>query len=336
LFLADTVESILAQDFTDSEILFSDDGSTDGSVALIERYAGRDPRIRWWRNPRNLGLAANFNLCLREARGEFIKFVLQDDTLLQPSVVRRMVAELEKDPTVSLVASASHVIDAESRWLQTRDYFPAGVWDGADIAMDCLDQNGNLIGEPSLVMFRRAQAARGFDENYVQIVDLEMWFHLLSQGNFAYFAEPLCAFRKHPNQKTEVNRRAGVGQQESLVLLETYFAKPWLRRLTTHQMLFSSIYSLRHQHGERADRLIAAMQAEISPSWRAYYWLKRKLTRPFKKIWRHLDKHYGLPPAPTERQEIFRRRRVRTPKPEAKLSAWRRIGADTQTTRRST
>ena len=295
-FLAETIESILAQDFGDCEILFSDDGSTDGSPALIARHATRDARIRWWRNPRNLGLAKNFNHCLREARGEYIKFVLQDDKLLQPTVVSRMVAELENDPLVSLVGTASYVVDSKSRWLHTRDYFPEGVWDGAQVAKDCLEQNGNLIGEPSLVMFRREQAQRGFDENYKQIVDQEMWFYLLGQGKFAYIAEPLCAFRKHPRQQTEMNRRDGVGEEESLMLLETYFAQPWLRRLTTHQMLFSSIYSLRRQHGERVDRLIAAMEAEISPAWRAVYWLKRKVTRPFKKLRRHFEKHYGLPP----------------------------------------
>ena len=97
-YLVECIESILAQDFADYELLISDDGSTDGSPAIIRRYAERDGRVRWWRNPKNLGIGGNFNACLKAARGEYIKYVLQDDKLLDPSVLRRMVATLEGDP----------------------------------------------------------------------------------------------------------------------------------------------------------------------------------------------------------------------------------------------
>ena len=56
-FLAECLESVLAQDFADMEILIADDASTDGSAAMVERYAAKDSRIRWWKNPDNLGLA---------------------------------------------------------------------------------------------------------------------------------------------------------------------------------------------------------------------------------------------------------------------------------------
>jgi glycosyltransferase involved in cell wall biosynthesis len=285
-FLAETVASILAQDFADCEILFSDDGSTDGSVALLEQFAARDPRIRWWRNAHNLGLAANFNCCLRAARGEFVKFVLQDDLLLAPTAVSRLVAALEADATVALAASASHIIDEASRWRETRDYFPAGVTDGKKIIGHCLEKSANLIGEPSLVMFRRAHAGRGFDEGYRQIVDLEFWFHLLEQGAFAYLAEPLAAFRIHAQQQTAVNRQTGVGEREQVQLLELYLARPWMRAVITRQMLFSQIYHLRRATDERSRSVSAALRAALPPPWYAVYWVKRKLVRPFARLWR--------------------------------------------------
>ena len=216
-FLAECLESILAQDLGDYEVLISDDGSTDGSAAVIQRYAARDSRIRWWRNPRNLGIGGNFNAGLKAARGEFLKYVLQDDKLLDPSALRRMVAPMEKDASVSLVGSASHLIDSRSRLLEVRNRFRrSGVRDGKRIIIYCLEHNGNLIGEPSLVLFRKSQSARGFDEQLVQLLDLEMWFYLLEQGRFAYLAEPLCAFRQHPAQLTEVNRRSGASAEEDL------------------------------------------------------------------------------------------------------------------------
>ena len=89
--LAECLDSILAQNFQDLEILIADDGSSDNSAEIIKTFAARDVRIRWWKNPRNLGLAGNSNACLHEARGEYVKFVHQDDKLLSSSAILLMV-----------------------------------------------------------------------------------------------------------------------------------------------------------------------------------------------------------------------------------------------------
>jgi glycosyltransferase involved in cell wall biosynthesis len=291
-FLAECLESILAQDFSDCEILISDDGSTDGSAAVIERFAARDSRIRWWRNPRNLGIGGNFNACLKAARGEFLKFVLQDDKLLDPSALRRMVAAMESDASVSLVGSASHLIDAHSRLLKVRNRFRrSGVRDGKRVIICCLEHNGNLIGEPSLVLFRKSQSARGFDEQLVQLLDQEMWFHLLEQGRFAYIAEPLCAFRQHPAQLTEVNRRSGASTEEDILLLERYYTRPWMKDGAARwQMLCTQAYYLRKRRGERAAALRADIARTLSRRAYATWWVWHKLTQPFNNFRRWLEK----------------------------------------------
>ncbi|MGD0615204.1 MAG: glycosyltransferase [Verrucomicrobiota bacterium] len=68
-FLGECIESVLARDFADHELFISDDGAADDSSAVIRRCAERDGRIRWWRNPRNLGIGGNFNACRKAARG---------------------------------------------------------------------------------------------------------------------------------------------------------------------------------------------------------------------------------------------------------------------------
>jgi len=290
-FLADCLESVLTQDFDDCEVLVSDDGSTDGSAALIERYARRDARIRWWRNPRNLGIGGNFNACLREARGELLKYVLQDDKLLVPSALRRMVAALRNDSSVSLVASASHLIDAQSRLTQVRNCFGrSGVREGKRVIVQCLQANANLIGEPSLALFRKSQSARGFDEGLKQLLDLEMWFHLLEQGRFAHLAEPLCAFRQHPAQQTEVNRRSGASLEEDLTLMERYYTRPWMKDFITPQAIFTQVYYLRKRRRERPAAVAEAMARDLSPGTYALCWLRHKLTRPFYNLRQWLGK----------------------------------------------
>lgn len=280
-FLPECLDSILAQDCASMEILLVDDGSSDGSAALLEDYAARDPRIQWWKNPNNLGLARNFNCCLLAAKGEYIKYVLQDDKLISPLTIRKMVEVLDNHPEVSLVGSASQVLDGCSRVIELRKYFKPGVMDGRQTIMQCLERE-NLIGEPSVVMFRRAQATLGFDEQLPQILDLDMWFHLLEQGSFAYLAEPLCAFRQHAAQQTKVNRRNGIN--DGLLLITNWYAKLWVQTSMTRRALFTQIYNLRKNYGAEAENLTGQMMLSLGRGWHVMFWLRRKLTRPFDKL----------------------------------------------------
>ncbi len=290
-FLAECLESILAQKFGDCEILVGDDGSTDGSCAVIERFARRDRRVRWWRNPRNLGIGGSFNACLQAARGEFVKFVLQDDKLLEPSALSQLVELLQSDSSIALVVSASQLIDAHSRVIRVRNRFGrSGVRDGRKVIARCLSRSTNLIGEPSLALFRRSQAARGFDERFRQLLDLELWFHLLEQGRFAFIGEPLCAFRQHPAQQSEVNSRSGAADDELMMLVERYYAKPWMKDVATPQMIFQQMYDLRKAYGARAAPLLAELGKSLDASQYAACWLSYKLTKPFRNCRRWLEK----------------------------------------------
>lgn len=83
-FLAQCVGSALAQDHGDVEVLVSDNASSDESCDLLASL--RDPRLRWWRNPENLGVYPNWDRLLREARGQYVK-ILQADDWLEPTFV---------------------------------------------------------------------------------------------------------------------------------------------------------------------------------------------------------------------------------------------------------
>ena len=281
-FLAECLDSVLAQDFEDMEILIADDGSTDGSPALVGRYASKDNRIRWWKNPRNLGLAANFNCCLKAARGEYIKYVLQDDKLLSSTAIREMAAALDADFTVSLVGTGSYILDETSRLLEHRNNFSRGACNGRQVILRCMENPANLIGEPSVVMFRRAMAIRGFDEGYKQLVDFEMWIHLLVQGDWFYLDSPHCAFRRHHAQQTQVNKRNRLADDENVKLLESFFDHPPLTKIITRKMLFSQIKTIRGR--PHAAALCLQLKKKLGLGWYCLFWVNRKLTRPFQKL----------------------------------------------------
>jgi glycosyltransferase involved in cell wall biosynthesis len=116
-FLGEAIESVLAQDFTDYELIIMDDCSADESKAVAERYAGRHPRFRFEVNPRNFGMAPNWNRCLAAAGGVYIKYLFGDDKLASPTALGQLVAMLDSDPSLALAASG-RIIRVATRTLQ--------------------------------------------------------------------------------------------------------------------------------------------------------------------------------------------------------------------------
>jgi hypothetical protein len=110
----------------------------------------------------------------------------------------------------------------------------------------CLAQQKNLIGEPTAVMFRRSMSQRGFKTNYRQLVDLEMWFHLLEQGSFAYINDPLCSFRLHGQQQSEKNKVNFAILYDNFYLLHDYLDKEYitLSFFMRQYLLYEKVYAV--------------------------------------------------------------------------------------------
>lgn len=228
-FLAEAIESVLKQTFEQFELLIIDDCSTDATREIASTYAAKDGRIVFRTNAVNLGMVANWNACLREARGEYIQYLFGDDLFASAESLQKMVAQLDADATVALVASARTLIDERSAHLKLLSSFPdKTIVAGAKIISRCLLMQKNLVGEPSVVMFRKSLASRGFDGRYSQFVDLEMWFHLLEQGKFAYLGAPLASFRLHAGQQTRKNVLNLLHVEEMITITGEYCAKPYV------------------------------------------------------------------------------------------------------------
>ncbi|MGO8696725.1 MAG: glycosyltransferase family 2 protein [Limisphaerales bacterium] len=304
-FLGEAIESVLAQDFKDYELIIIDDCSGDDSQAVGKHYAGRHPRFRFEVNPRNLGMVANWNRCLGAARGLYIKYLFGDDKLAGPTALGQLASMLDSDPSLALAASGRIILDERSRRLDRWAPFGAtGRYPGKKGILKCLARNANLIGEPSAVLFRRDKGARGFDEDFQHLVDLEMWFHLLKQGNLAYTREALCCFRLHAGQQSKSNAARQVGESEHGRLLRKY-DKPWLREETSARERFLIARYLDRSARIARDGPAAALAARYRQSvpahWRPFFWaagesasLSRRLRRSLgKRLWRW---YYSMAP----------------------------------------
>jgi glycosyltransferase involved in cell wall biosynthesis len=103
--LTRALESVLAQDYPDIEVIISDNASTDGTEALCRQAASVDPRIRYFRRTHNEGVSSNFRAVLAAAQGEFFMW-LSDDDWLDPSYLSRCMAVLVSDPSYSVVCGS--------------------------------------------------------------------------------------------------------------------------------------------------------------------------------------------------------------------------------------
>jgi glycosyltransferase involved in cell wall biosynthesis len=109
-YMADTLDTILGQDFSDLELVVSDNASTDVTEDIVRGYAARDPRVRYVRNERNLGAARNYDRLVELARGEYFKWAGYDD-LLAPSYLQRCVDALDARPEAVIAYPRTVIID---------------------------------------------------------------------------------------------------------------------------------------------------------------------------------------------------------------------------------
>ena len=109
-YLEQALDSILAQDFSDYEVIVSDNASSDSTVSIVESYTARDARIRLIRNTTNRGAAWNYNFVFSQAQGKYFKWAAHDD-VLQPRFLASCINVLDQDPSVTLVHSKTKTID---------------------------------------------------------------------------------------------------------------------------------------------------------------------------------------------------------------------------------
>jgi glycosyltransferase involved in cell wall biosynthesis len=109
-YLASAIDTILAQTYGDFDFLISDNASSDGTEEICQGYAKRDSRIRYVRQHKNVGAAANYNLLFAMTDTPYFKWAAHDD-VLAPAFLAACIDVLDRDPAVVLASPATTLID---------------------------------------------------------------------------------------------------------------------------------------------------------------------------------------------------------------------------------
>jgi glycosyltransferase involved in cell wall biosynthesis len=199
-FLVEALESILAQTYTDFELIVSDNASTDRTQEICLAYAARDGRIRYVRNETNLGVAPNLNRTFRLARAEYFKWAPHDD-VLAPEFLSRCVDALDQHPEAVLCYSKATVIDHTGAYLA--DYDP-----GPDTgSVEPHARFGNVLLYPEyglqlmgLIRSKILRMTRLYGS--FPSCDEILLCELALRGPFHEIPQRLYAYRRHAGQST--------------------------------------------------------------------------------------------------------------------------------------
>lgn len=120
-YIDQSIEALLGQSYEDFELIISDNASTDGTAEICRRYGKQDSRIRYIRQPRNIGLSLNHNFVVQQSRGEYFKWAAADD-LYGRDLLKSCVDALDEDAGIVLAHSWEAAIDDVGTVMQARDY----------------------------------------------------------------------------------------------------------------------------------------------------------------------------------------------------------------------
>lgn len=215
--LAQAIDSILNQSYVDFEVIAVDDGSTDWSPAILERYERTDRRMRVFRRPRS-GISETLNFAGRQSRGGFLARMDSDDVSL-PQRFAEQLDFLSDRPECVAVGTQVYQIDAGGARIAP---LPVCVTH-SEIEEQLLEGRGTAIVHPS-VMIRRAdfEAVGGYDSRFDGSEDLDLYLRLAERGVLANLANVLLLYRRHSASVTALSRLDEVQRRKRHIIREAH------------------------------------------------------------------------------------------------------------------
>lgn len=218
-FVRETLESVLAQTYSNIEIIVTDDGSTDGTVYILQEYVSRYPtKIKLITSNKNTGITKNANRGLKAVKGEFIAWLGGDDLML-PDKIKKQVELLRSRPDAVGCIHEAEVFESDSKkviglfsevYNGKRGFKEGGVelW---------FEPNYNML--PSTEMFRSTvRPINGYDERLLfgdLLYDIEVFRH----GKCVVINEVLGKYRRHSQNITRSPLAESKSVEESLIVL---------------------------------------------------------------------------------------------------------------------
>ena len=212
-YLSEAVESILNQSFSNFELIIINDGSTDNTVGIIDKYRKQDRRIKLISHSENNGIVHSLNQGLKMAQGKYIARMDSDDISFSDRL-EKQVGYMESNPQIGILGGAVIYIDTTGRELSRMDH-PS---DDISIRWTCL--LNNVFFHPT-VMIRRSiliEKELTYKFNFQSVEDYALWVELLEHTQGANLDQVLINYRLHPGSITSISRNEQITKHNQVSL----------------------------------------------------------------------------------------------------------------------
>ena len=189
--IAETIESVLNQSFSNFEIVVINDGSQDSTLDILASI--QDPRLKIFSHP-NAGLSASRNRGISQSSGEFIAFLDADD-LWTPDKLEAQLTALQENPNAAVAYSWTDFIDETSQFLKPGPHFTIS----GDVYAELL--RGNFLANGSNPLIRRQALIKvgSFDVSFSGVADWELYLRLATHYHFVAVPSPQILYRLSAN-----------------------------------------------------------------------------------------------------------------------------------------
>jgi hypothetical protein len=221
-YVQETIDSVLAQIYSDYEVIVIDDGSSDGTGEALQVRFGDRIRYVWQENQ---GESAARNHGIKLSRGTYIALLDSDDLWL-PEKLGKQVAILDANPDVVLVFTASWRIDEKGQRLEDEPSFGNVHQNDPTLEALCLQNVMGNAGSTAMICRKQIERVGGFDQALQYGEDWDLWLRLRQQGKFAFIDEPLACIRQHGGSQWHTPQPETIDQRlaDHKQMLENIFA----------------------------------------------------------------------------------------------------------------
>ena len=287
-YVAEAIDSILEQTYTEFELLIVDDGSQDNSAEIIRSYEKRDSRIRFFQLERNVGLALARNHCIASATGEYITFMDCDDVSL-PERLQKQVDFMQSNPNIGGLGTCARTVSEDLKTTIADFNVPQ---QHAHIALNMF-VGASFVGATVMLRQQFLTTVDGFEPGRRSGVDTELFCRLLceTQIKFANLPENLLFYRRHEQTISfdQNKRREADCRVQMFELLWDEAPEATLDRLYCLRMRSKLSWAERRAAKQDIKRLIESMIAHkwVEPSDRTLLVdaMNRRIEQASPRIW---------------------------------------------------
>ena len=227
-YIRESIDSVLAQTFTDWELIIVDDCSTDSTPEIIKEYAERDERIRIIHNEKNLKLPTSLNVGFREAKGKYYTWT-SDDNVYEACALEEMRNYLIKNPEDKMVVGHMVCIDECGAYASELDGYNEKVMGYANCVGACFLYEAGIVSEVG-----------GYNPEWFLVEDYEYWLRILfCIGEIGYLDKILYKYRLHRDSLTG---KKAVEIQKQLFRLRVVYLEKLLHMLQDDEELIFKMY----------------------------------------------------------------------------------------------